>query len=78
MILGIGTSVRVKSRCSLDGRTGIITELPAAWPEWARVELDPVEGKASWGILPFHELRSISPSERPAIQVQASLFGGVP
>ena len=52
-----GTGVIVASRCSLNGRTGIVTEMPPAWPDWRRVELDPVPGKASWGILPVAELR---------------------
>ena len=53
-----GTSVIVSSRCSLNQRTGVVTEAPPAWPGWRRVELDPVPGKASWGILPVAELRT--------------------
>jgi hypothetical protein len=50
MSIWVNASVRVHSRCSLNGRTGVVTEFPEKWPGWARVELDPVEGTASWEI----------------------------
>lgn len=70
----IGTSVVISSDCSLDGRTGIVTETPPFWTAqgWHRVEFDPVNGRASWGILPASELR---PFVRPAQVGQLGLWG---
>ena len=52
-----GTSVRVESSCSLDGRTGVVVSEPAAWLGWRLVDLDAVPGCAGSGILPVAELR---------------------
>lgn len=66
-----GTGVEVVSGCSLNGRTGIVAEV-SPWADlgWLRVSLDPVAGKASWGILPAKELREVARAG------QLGLFGG--
>ena len=66
-----GTSVRVESRCSLHGRTGVVVSEPVAWPGWRLVTLDAVPGCAGSGILPVAELRA----DRTVVRVvQGVLF----
>jgi hypothetical protein len=73
----VGTSVRIASRCTANGRTGVVTETAKFWADmaWVRVELDP-PGLISWSIFPPHELEPIRVIERPG-KGQADLFGGV-
>lgn len=75
-----GTSVKVVSRCSLNGRTGVVVDDSPKfpWRDHRRVRFDLVPGKASGELVPLDELRAIKPSERPAEappREQLGLFG---
>lgn len=71
----IGTSVRINSKCSSNGRTGIVTETPTFWAAmgWHRVALD---APTRAGIYPASELVVITAGERPTTREQLGLFGG--
>ena len=73
----IGTSVVISSDCSLDGRTGIVTETPPFWASqgWHRVEFDPKPPGVTWGIVPASEL---VPHRQEPQAGQLGLFGGGP
>jgi hypothetical protein len=77
-----GTSVRVVSKCSLNGRTGVvIDDAPKfPWRDSRRVKFDEVPGKVKGELVPLSELRAIKLSERPAGALaaperQLGLFG---
>ena len=72
-----GSSVRITSKCTANGRTGVVTG-PSNFEEgWLRVELDPRPPFPTWGLFPPGELQPIAAGERIAAPTQASLFGGV-
>lgn len=78
--LNIGTSVRIKSKCSSNGRTGVVAdETPKNWADmgWHRVVLDPKPPGITAGIFPESEIEIIKASDRGGAPAQASLFGGV-
>ena len=79
-----GTSVRVVSRCSLNGRTGeVVDDTPKfPWRDMVRVRFDLIPGKVKAEMVPIAELRAIKLSDRPAAALppekcQLGLFGEV-
>ena len=68
-----GASVRISSDCSLDGRTGTVTETPPFWSALGFVSIALDGPGVTAGCVPASEL---VPHARPAQAGQLGLFGG--
>lgn len=75
-MIAVGMSVRVKSKCSSNGRTGVVTETPKFWADqgWHRVELDPKPPGVTAATFPPEELVVIKANERGGAPAQGALF----
>jgi hypothetical protein len=80
MTFPIGTSVKVKSKCTLNGRTGVVIDdaLKFPWRDYRKVQFDPKPPHMKDGIVPVVELETIKDSERDQSALpreQLGLFG---